>query len=486
MLFNSLQFPIFFAVFLLVYFSTDYKWRWLVILMASYYFYSCWHFGYAGILAATTMVDFLCGRLIDRSTGITTRKIFLMLSLVSNLSVLCIFKYYDFFVSGVSQGLLSNFGLQYNPSLLHLLLPAGVSFYTFQSIAYTVNVYRKKVPAEKHLGIFAAYIAFFPQLVAGPIERPEHFLPQFRRPYNFSYDRFCSGLQLMLWGFFKKLVIADRLAIYVNHVFSDPGKFSNFDLVIAVYFFAFQIYCDFSGYTDIARGAARCFGFELTKNFFNPYFATSIVEFWKRWHISLSSWFRDFVYIPLGGNRRSFGRTLFNVAAVFVLSGLWHGANLTFVVWGSLHASYMLVSIVSTKLSNNFHMFQLNQQHKNTPLNALRIVFIFHLTTFAWIYFRANSLLDAQVIVRKVFEFFTTMKFSGFQIFSDFTLSDYWLSLLFITVMMVCEYGFKEGQLSVKFYSLPFTGRWFMYYGLIFSIMFFGVFSASRFIYFQF
>ncbi|CAN5908465.1 hypothetical protein BH23GEM7_BH23GEM7_20090 [soil metagenome] len=346
MLFNSLQFLFFFPVVVALYFATPHRFRWTLLLAASYYFYACWKPEYLLLIIASTLVDYGAALGMGAAATQARRKAFLALSLGSNLGLLFAFKYFNFFNES-ARALFDQFNLFYGVPAFDVLLPVGISFYTFQTLSYTIDVYRGQREPERHLGIFALYVSFFPQLVAGPIERSTRLLPQFFEKHEFSADRVSSGLRLILWGFFKKIVIADRLAIYVNEVYGNPAGFDGPTLLLATYFFAFQIYCDFSAYSDIAIGAARVMGFELMQNFRRPYFARSIHEFWQRWHISLSTWFRDYVYIPLGGNRVPFWRWYVNLFAVFLVSGLWHGANWTFVVWGGLHGFYLVFSLMT-------------------------------------------------------------------------------------------------------------------------------------------
>jgi alginate O-acetyltransferase complex protein AlgI len=352
MFFNSLEFVIFFPLVVFAYFALPYKWRWSLLLLASYYFYMCWRPEYIILIIASTLIDYFAGLRMGQVNK-KKRKKYLILSLCTNLGLLFAFKYFNFFNNSL-QATFNQFNLFYNVPAFSVLLPVGISFYTFQTLSYSIDVYRGDREPERHLGIFALYVAFFPQLVAGPIERSTHLLPQFYEKHNVDYVRITNGLKLMTWGFFKKLVIADRLAIYVNQVYNAPGDFHGAHIWIATYFFAIQIFCDFSGYSDIAIGAAEIMGYRFMKNFRRPYLAQSIAEFWKRWHISLSTWFRDYLYIPLGGNRVGKWRWYYNLFVVFMVSGLWHGANWTFVVWGALHGLYLVFAIVTQSHRESF------------------------------------------------------------------------------------------------------------------------------------
>ncbi|MCH9032659.1 MAG: MBOAT family protein, partial [candidate division Zixibacteria bacterium] len=341
MLFHSLEFVFFFPLVVALFFLLPHRFRWVLLLVASYYFYMSWKAEYAVLIIFSTLIDYFAARRMERHTEKSKRKKYLILSIVSNIGLLFAFKYFNFFSAEVRESL-AQFNMFYDSPLFEILLPVGISFYTFQTISYTIDVYRGDRSAEKHLGYFALYVSFFPQLVAGPIERSTRLLPQFFQEKRFEIGRVVDGIRLMLFGFFKKLVIADRLAVYVNNVYGAPDEYSALTLLVAVYFFAFQIYCDFSGYSDIAIGAARVMGYDLMENFRRPYLSRSVSEFWRRWHISLSSWFKDYLYLPLGGNRVSKSRWSFNIVTVFVICGLWHGANWTFVAFGVLHALYLL------------------------------------------------------------------------------------------------------------------------------------------------
>jgi D-alanyl-lipoteichoic acid acyltransferase DltB (MBOAT superfamily) len=331
-LFNSAEFALFFPVVVFLYFAVQSRHRWALLLAASCVFYMAAIPAYILILAFTIGTDYVAGLLIERARG-RWRAVWLAASVAANLGVLFFFKYYDFAVG--SAGPLARMLGMPVPSPLNLILPIGLSFHTFQALSYTIEVYRGRYPAERHLGIFALYVMFFPQLVAGPIERPAHLLPQFREDHRFDPAKARDGLRLMAWGLLKKVVIADRLAIITNQVFLAPTTYAGPHLTLATLAFAYQIYCDFSGYTDIARGSARVIGFELRRNFNSPYAAASVQEFWRRWHMSLSTWFRDYVYIPLGGSRQGDARRDRNVIVTFLASALWHGANWTFLVWGA-------------------------------------------------------------------------------------------------------------------------------------------------------
>ena len=341
MLFNSFNFFIFFPVVTTLYFLLPHRFRWALLLGASCFFYISFIPAYILILALTILVDYYAVIQIDKSQG-RRRKLFLIFSIVITCVILFIFKYFNFFNSNISS-LAAFLHWNYPIKYLNIILPIGLSFHTFQSLSYVIEVYRGNQKPEKHFGIYALYVMFYPQLVAGPIERPQNLLHQFWEKHSFDYENARTGLMMMLWGLFKKVVIADRLSVYVNAVYDHPHQFTGLPVILATIFFAFQIYCDFSGYSDIAIGAARVMGFRLMTNFSYPYSSQSIGEFWKRWHISLSTWFKDYVYISLGGNRVSIRRLYFNLLITFLISGLWHGANWTFVIWGGLNGLYLIV-----------------------------------------------------------------------------------------------------------------------------------------------
>ncbi|MBU0677835.1 MAG: MBOAT family protein [Verrucomicrobia bacterium] len=478
MLFNSLDFLIFFTLVVVVYFAMPHRFRWLFLLAASYYFYMCWKVEYIVLILIATTIDYIAGHFVG--PGKPFRKLILAVSLGTNLGILFCFKYLNF-VSGELRALFDQFNVFAGFPVYHLILPVGISFYTFQSMSYTIDVFRGQKEPEKHFGIYAVYVAFFPQLVAGPIERSTSLMPQFRIPKQFDYDRFCSGLQLMLWGFFKKLVIADRLAMYVDTVYSNPGAFKSAPLILATYFFAFQIFCDFSAYSDIAIGAARILGFDLMKNFNQPYFARSIREFWQRWHISLTTWFRDYLYIPLGGNRVVKWRWQTNIMIVFVLSGIWHGANWTFLIWGVLHGGYLLVSLWTRGLRDRVvHVTRLDRVpylHK-----MLQRVFIFHIVLIAWVFFRARNLFEAIV----VFKGMVSGVPSIFHI--NVALGKYELLIAFIALACLEFVHFLQHRYGVSnvLNRMPVALRWGCYYATILAILMFGQFNLTEFIYFQF
>jgi alginate O-acetyltransferase complex protein AlgI len=392
MLFNSSQYLLFLPLVVMAYFLIPHRFRWILLLAASYYFYACWRLEYLFLIAGTTLIDYGMGLAIARTTQRPRRLLFLCTSLTINLTLLFVFKYFDFFSHSI-RAAFDAVNVTIAAPELNLLLPVGISFYTFQSIAYVVEVYRGKVQPERHLGLFAAYISFFPQLVAGPIERPYHLLPQFHERHRPDFQRMTRALNLIALGFFKKVVIADRCAVYVEEVFSLSAEWGFWATALGVVLFAFQIYCDFSGYSDIAIGSARLMGFDLMQNFDRPYRARSISEFWRRWHISLSTWFRDYVYLPLGGNRRSPLRNHLNVMLTFLASGLWHGANWTFVIWGAFHGALLVCER------------QLGWDKKAAKPTFRFSFFTFPLVCIGWIFFRSENMAMVGHIFRNLVDF---------------------------------------------------------------------------------
>ncbi len=435
---------------------------------------------YILILGFTIVIDYFAGIFIEQASG-KRRKTFLILSLVANIGVLAIFKYYNFINLNFSH-LLESFSLSNPIPYLSILLPIGLSFHTFQAMSYTIEVYRGNQKAERHFGIYALYVMFYPQLVAGPIERPQNLLPQFRINHDFDYDRVTSGLRLFAWGLFKKVVIADRLALVVDTVYSNPQEYNSMSLIIATVFFSFQIFCDFSGYSDMALGTARVMGFKLMKNFDRPYQSKSISEFWKRWHISLSSWFRDYLYISLGGNKVKISRWYLNLFIVFLVSGLWHGANWTFVIWGALHGFYLVFALMTKDFREKFNKFFLLD---SLPFVSVLTTFI--LVAFAWVFFRADTVNSAFYIIDKIFTGFPDM-LSGIlrheEVFQPIgPVKAGMIAILALELFHVLQ---TKTNVTNLFLKQPVYVRWAIYYVYIFVIIYWGVFDDRQFIYFQF
>lgn len=397
MLFNSLAFLLFFPIVCIIYFLLGRnKYRNPFLLLASYYFYMNWKPVYAVLILTSTVLTYACGLLVERcAEDKRKKKSFLVTSLLINFGILFIFKYFNFINESVFS-LLSSFGLRWAVPNLDVLLPVGISFYTFQAVGYSIDVYRGTIKAERSFITYALFVSFFPQLVAGPIERAKNLLPQFHEEHHFDIDDVTEGVKQMIWGFFMKLCVADVISEYVDAVYNNVANHSAPSMMLATVLFAFQIYCDFAGYSNIAIGAARVMGFRLMENFKQPYWASSIKEFWKRWHISLSTWFMDYVYIPLGGNRVKYYRHLLNLMITFLISGLWHGANWTFVLWGALHGFFIVIENIFKRFVGDF-------KSKSLFLKGLCTMFCFVLVCFAWIFFRANNISDAFVIVDRFF-----------------------------------------------------------------------------------
>lgn len=485
MLFNSIQFLFFFPIVFLLYWMLPHKYRWIMLLIASCYFYMSFIPIYISILALTILIDYFGGRMIERSQE-KFKKVYLIISIVSTCTVLFVFKYFNFFNSNVMA--LANF-LHWNYPVegLKLILPIGLSFHTFQSLSYVIEVYRGKQKAEKNFGIYSLYVMFYPQLVAGPIERPQNLLHQFHEKHEFSYQNVVSGLQLMLWGFFKKVVIADRLSSAVNAAYNNPSGMSGLTLIIATVLFTFQIYCDFSGYSDIAIGVAKTMGFDLMKNFNKPYLSKSIKEFWTRWHISLSTWFRDYVYIPLGGNRVENSKIYLNILIVFLLSGLWHGASWTFVLWGLLHGIYMIIGQSTKKFRGEIYN-KLNVDPRILPVAILKVLITFSLICFSWIFFRANSLGDLVLILQKMV-MNTNLSLSSLKeacisigILKIQSLAMIGVLIIFMEIVHSME---LDGNPLKILYRIPRFARWAFYYAILFAMIFWQS-QSQEFIYFQF
>lgn len=401
MIFNSLGFLIFFPVILILYFVLPQKLRWIMLLIASYYFYMSWNAKLIFLILFTTIVSYLSALVIEKYEKKSMRKLAMVVTLIISLGTLFLFKYFNFLSHSITT-ILRWFSLPVGEVTQNLILPVGISFYTFQTLSYVIDVYRGSIKAERHLGYYALFVSFFPQLVAGPIERPENLLPQLREKHKWNWDDAASGFRMMAIGFFKKIVVADLLAPYVDAVYNDVTMANGLSILTATVLFAFQIYGDFAGYTDIAIGCSRIMGIRLKKNFDSPYISESIKEFWARWHISLSSWFRDYVYIPLGGNRCSKICHLRNIMIVFLTSGLWHGANWTFVVWGGLHGLYQWIGIFTKKVKQKL-LRLVGIQENSRWMHGVRRVITFLLVSFAWMFFRANSIQNLGVLLQSLF-----------------------------------------------------------------------------------
>lgn len=466
MLFNSYQFLYFFIIVTGLFFMLPHKTRWVLLLSASCFFYMFFKPEYILILAFTIVIDYYAGIFIEQQTEKSKKKKYLIASLVANIGVLAIFKYYNFLNTNIT-GLCNLFDVQNTIPYLSIILPIGLSFHTFQAMSYTIEVYRGNQKAEKHFGIYSLYVMFYPQLVAGPIERPQNILHQFYEKKEFSFDNALLGSNLIILGLFKKMVIADRLAVYVNEVYKNMDTSTTISAWIAAIFFSLQIYCDFSGYSDIARGTAKFMGYDLMLNFDRPYLSKSISEFWKRWHISLSSWFKDYLYIPLGGNKVSRIKVYRNLFIVFLLSGLWHGANFTFIIWGALHAVYVMTESLFPVFKNQSPILRLIQQLK-----------VFVLVTIAWVFFRAGSIDEAFQMIKLMFSTDFSMNLTQLSAGKGpFNLVLSILAILFLTLIYFLpkDMQFKSMKANIAF--------------LTFSIVLLFILSKDaqgEFIYFQF
>jgi alginate O-acetyltransferase complex protein AlgI len=501
--FNSIHYLIFFPAVVLGYFIIPSKLKNIFLLISSYYFYMCWMPQYALLIFFSTVCTYFAGYLIEKESKVISKKIFLGINIVINIGILFIFKYFNFFTSSL-QSIFNILNIHIYLSDLHttFLLPAGISFYTFQALGYSIDVYRKDIKHEKNFINYALFVSFFPQLVAGPIERSKNLLPQFSTDHKFSYDNAVIGLRRILFGMFKKVAIADTIAIYVNCVFNNITNFTGLTLLIAIFLFAVQIYCDFSGYSDIAIGSAKVLGFNLMDNFKTPYFAVSISEFWSRWHISLSTWFKDYVYIPLGGNKKGFKRKLINLFIVFLISGLWHGASWTFVIWGALHGIYRIAEELyrhSVKpLDFRYSLF-------NRLKYVFKVISTFAMVCFGWIFFRANTINDAFYIVKNCFQNINLLQgvYDAYDIISSSVMKSYSFVLLYIisVIFFVLTLFIIELRQNRKIQNpnqdtiydkLKVSTRWFIYWGLSIIIIFCfiiqnGIFGQTgQFIYFRF
>ena len=490
MLFNSYSFLVFFPVVVLIHFLLPKKVQYLWLLAASYYFYMNWDARYVLLLLFSTAVTYASGLIMEQAQTDKGRKMAVAISFVLNIGVLFFFKYFNFAIDSVNL-VLSQIHLSVPKPDFQLLLPVGISFYTFQALSYTMDVYRKEITAERNFFKYALFVSFFPQLVAGPIERSKNLLKQVNKTYRFDYDKMREGLLIMLWGYFLKLVVADRVAIVVNTVYGDYAQYGGVYIIVASVLFAFQIYCDFAGYSTIAIGAAEILGFSLMENFNCPYFSLSIGEFWRRWHISLSSWFRDYLYIPLGGNRKGTTRKYVNLMIVFLVSGLWHGAAGTYVVWGFIHGVYQVIGGLTRPMRN-----QCNQIFALKPDSighkALSALITFILVDFAWIFFRAESLSAAIEMIKSM------VHLGNISILWNGALYDLgigfksFLVLMFgIAVLLFADFmKYKGIQIRKVILEQELWCRWLCYLSMALFILVFGIwggsYDAASFIYFQF
>ncbi|MFV0157259.1 MBOAT family protein [Empedobacter falsenii] len=480
MLFNSISFAIFLPIVFALYWllRKSFKLQNILLLIVSYYFYGCWDWRFMFLLGFSTLLDYYSGIKIEEATSQNLKKIWLTISIGINLGFLGFFKYYNFFADSFAE-MLNGFGLNVHPWTLQIILPVGISFYTFHGLSYVIDIYYNRIKAERNIVDYSVFVSFFPLLVAGPIERATHLLPQIKKTRVFNYSQAVDGMRQILWGLFKKMVIADNCAIYANEIFSNPESQSGSNLVLGAIFFAFQIYGDFSGYSDIALGVARLFGIELLKNFNYPYFSRDIAEFWRRWHISLSTWFRDYLYIPLGGSLGGNWMRVRNTFIIFIVSGFWHGANWTFIFWGFLNALFIMPSIL---LKTNRTNLEIVAQDRFFPTfrELFNMMLTFALTVLAWIFFRANSITHAFEYIGGIF---------NQSLFTFPTLRKSALATLFLVVfLLLTEWMGRRNNYGIEKLLLE-KPRWVRWSFYAFVLMLIGLFlqtEESPFIYFQF
>ena len=482
MLFNSLDFafflPIVFALYWLA--KRNIKLQNTILLISSYYFYACWDWRFLSLILISSLVDFLVGIALSNQEHVVKRKVLLWTSISVNIGFLAFFKYYNFFVEEFVT-VFSMFGREIQANSLNIILPIGISFYTFQTLSYSIDIYKRKLEPSRDFIAFSAFVSFFPQLVAGPIERASNLLPQFLRQRTFDYSNAVMGMQQILWGLFKKMVIADNCAELANMIFNNSADYSGSTLLLGAIFFSFQIYGDFSGYSDIAIGTARLFGIKLMKNFDFPYFSRDIAEFWRRWHISLSSWFRDYVYIPLGGSRVKKAKNIRNVFIVFAVSGLWHGANWTFLIWGILNAIFFLPLLL---LDTNRNHLDIVAKGKLFPSfkELIAILSTFGITVLAWVFFRAESLTHAISYLDSMFNL------DLFSIPHIMDMPKVKISLVLLTLFVCIEWLGREGAFAIDVLEKKLNGvqRLILYSFIVFLIFMYSPTSENPFIYFQF
>jgi alginate O-acetyltransferase complex protein AlgI len=482
MLFNSAKFALFLPIVFLLYWFVakgNRRLQNILLLLSSYFFYACWDWRFLFLLIFSTLLDYYTGIKIHEATNQNKKKLWLWLSICVNLGFLGVFKYYNFFSASFADGL-SLLGIKSNFVTLQVILPVGISFYTFHGLSYIFDIYKSRIKPEENFIDYSVFVSFFPLLVAGPIERATHLLPQILKKREFDYSKAVDGLRQILWGLFKKIAIADNCAEYANTIFNNSVAYSGSTLVVGAVFFTVQIYCDFSGYSDIALGTARLFGIDLLRNFAFPYFSRDIAEFWRRWHISLSSWFRDYLYIPLGGSKVGIWKKIRNVFIIFLVSGFWHGANWTFITWGLLNAIYIMPSIIFNTNRNNLDIVA-QGKYRPTLKEFLSIGITFCLTVFAWIFFRANNVQHAISYISQIFSrsLFTIPDFPELSAAVPITVLTF---IFFIIEWCGREQKYAIEHLGLKWYKFI---RWTFYYGIIVAIYFFGG-KEQQFIYFQF
>lgn len=479
MLFNSFAFFVFLPIVFVIYWAlrNNLKAQNLFVLASSYVFYGWWDWRFLALIFVSSIADYSLGILLDKETQQRKRKLYLTASIIVNIGILGFFKYFNFFIDAFSS-LISSFGLEPNLPSLQIILPVGISFYTFQTLSYTIDIYKRKIEPTKDVIAFFAFVSFFPQLVAGPIERAKNLIPQFLRKRTFDVYAASDGMRQILWGFFKKIVIADNAAVFVNDIFANYPDHSGGTLFIGAVLFGFQIYGDFSGYSDIAIGTARLFGFNLMQNFAFPYFSRDIAEFWRRWHISLSTWFRDYVYIPIGGSRVVRWKQFRNVLVIFIVSGFWHGANYTFLAWGTAHALMFIPLLVTNNNRKHTKDIETKEFIRN-PLILLKVLVTFTLVTLAWVFFRAPTITDASHYLQIVF----TSLFEGYTLKANMLREPVFYGII---VMLIFEWWHRKEKFGLQIKSWPLVLRWGTYISIAFFIFLFGKFNQTEFIYFAF
>ena len=481
MLFNSIDFAVFLPIVFILYWvvNKNLKFQNILIIASSYLFYGWWDWRFLSLILFSTLVDYSVGVLLQKQNNKPKRKILLWFSIIINLGFLGYFKYYNFFLDNFVSAF-SVFGIEINQNTLIIVLPVGISFYTFQTLSYTIDIYKRKLEPTKDIITFAAFVCFFPQLVAGPIERATNLLPQFYKKRVFEYHKAVDGLKQVLWGLFKKIVIADNCAQLANEIFNNSSDYSGSTLVLGAIFFTFQIYGDFSGYSDIAIGTSRLFGFNLKQNFAFPYFSRDMGEFWRRWHISLSTWFRDYLYIPLGGSRGGIGVKVRNTFIIFIVSGFWHGANWTFITWGVLNALYFMPLLLSKR--NRINTNTVAEGRKLPTFREFsQMSLTFSLAVLAWVFFRAENIVHAFHYLSSIFSlsFFTIPYFKGIDVLLP--------TITIIIIFIMIEWQGRNGEYAISHLGDTWKTpvRFAFYYAIVISIFWLGG-EKQQFIYFQF
>lgn len=495
MFFNSFQFLLFFPIVVLLYYVIGKKIRWIWLLIASYFFYMSWNVKFLVIILAITFITYLSGIFIskaesieDEERRIKLKKLSVAFSFIFSLGILFFFKYYDFAIDNINE-VLDVLHLRIVIPSFDILMPVGLSFYTLQALSYSVDVYRGDTKVERNFGKYALFVSFFPQLVSGPISKSKDLLKQFDCSNDFDYLRVKNGLLIMLWGFFQKLVIADRIAVVVNSVYNNYTSYSGSVVIVASILYAFQIYCDFSSYSDMARGAAQVMGIDIINNFDRPYFSKSIAEFWRRWHRSLGGWFRDYLYFPLGGSRKGNFKRYRNIMIVFLASGLWHGASWNFVIWGFLHGAYQIIGYELKPVRNK--LLEITKIEKGSFLHKIiQILTVFILVDFAWIFFRANSFSQATYMIKSMFIFNPWVLFDGTMYTLGLDEKDFLVGVLSIIFLIIVSLYRRDKSVLNTIEKQNTIIRWIMYFSFIFFIIIFGMYGpgagAQEFIYFQF